>query len=118
MENLFLVCLIPPISIVEDIDEIRNNISQKYSVFESLKRPAHITLYNPVKISSQNQEEKFLKALNDAAYLNPFEQVLKNFNSFEPHTVYIDVFQNESIMRLQSQIKTALKPLNIFRRKM
>lgn len=51
MENLFLVCLIPPISIVEDINEIRTYISDKFNVHESLKRPAHITLYPPVKLS-------------------------------------------------------------------
>ncbi|MCZ4222143.1 2'-5' RNA ligase family protein [Pedobacter rhodius] len=113
MENLFLVCLIPPAPIVEDIDEIRNNISEKYSVFESLKRPAHITLYNPVKISSYEQEKKFFKVLEDASYLDAFEQVLRNFSSFAPHTVYIDVVQNDNIMKLQAQIKAALKPLNI-----
>lgn len=113
MENLFLVCLIPPASIIEDIDEIRNNISEKYNVFESLKRPAHITLYNPVKISSHEQEEKFFKVLENASYLDPFEQILRNFSSFAPHTVYIDVVQNDNIMKLQAQIKSALKPLNI-----
>ncbi|WP_316830128.1 2'-5' RNA ligase family protein [Pedobacter aquatilis] len=113
MENLFLVCLIPPLSIAEDIDEIRNNISEKYNVFESLKRPAHITLYNPVKISSLANEAKFFKALEDASYSDAFHQVLKNFNAFEPHTVYIDVEQNDGIMKLQSQIKSALKPLNL-----
>lgn len=110
MENLFLVCIIPPATIVDDIDEIRESIAAEYNVFESLKRPAHITLYNPVKISYE-QEKWFFKALEDASYLDSFEQVLKNFKSFPPHTVYIDVIQNDGIMKLQVQIKTALKPL-------
>ena len=68
MENLFLVCLIPPKDIVDDIDNLRNFISEKFKVFESLKRPVHLTLYDPVKITSLSQEESFFNALNNAAY--------------------------------------------------
>lgn len=60
MENLFLICLIPPTTIIEDVDVIRNDISEKYKVYESLKRPVHITLYNPVKIPSFELEKVFL----------------------------------------------------------
>jgi len=112
MENLFLVCIVPPISIIEDIDVIRNHISEKYQVFESLKRPAHITLYNPVKISSLEKEKQFFRALEDAAYSISFNQVIKNFNSFLQHTIYIDVEQNNDLMKLQAQLKSELKPLN------
>lgn len=111
MENLFLVCLVPPISIIEDIDEIRKFISEKFNVYESLKRPAHITLYNPVKLTSLAQEECFFSALDRAAYSAPFNQVLKNFNAFPEHTFYLDVEQNESIMNLKSAINKELKSL-------
>ncbi|MFC3562674.1 2'-5' RNA ligase family protein [Pedobacter jamesrossensis] len=113
MENLFLVCLIPPASIVEDIDAIRNDISDKYKVYVSLKRPAHITLYNPVKISSLEKEKIFFKALENAAFSESFSQIILNFNSFAPNTVYIDVDKNSHIMQLQAQIKLALKPLDL-----
>jgi len=113
MENLFLVCIIPPPAIVEDIDEIRAFISAKFNVHESLKRPAHITLYNPVKITSLIQEQRFFKALENASYSENFKQVIKNFNSFPEHTFYLDVEQNPGIMNLQTQIKTELKPLKL-----
>ncbi|MGM9478811.1 2'-5' RNA ligase family protein [Pedobacter sp. GSP4] len=117
MENLFLVCLIPPISIVEDIDEIRNYISNKFNVYESLKRPAHITLYPPVKLSSMETEKRFFKALEDASHNTPFTQVLRNFNSFPEHTFYLDAEQNEGIMNLEKQISTTLKPLKLIEKK-
>ncbi|RZL44661.1 MAG: 2'-5' RNA ligase family protein [Pedobacter sp.] len=113
MENLFLVCLIPPVSIVEDIEVIRNDISIKYNVLESLKRPVHITLYNPVKIDSLVTEKEFFKALENASYMESFSQILKNFNSFPQHTFYIDVEQNANLMKLQAQIKAELKPLKL-----
>jgi 2'-5' RNA ligase len=113
MENLFLVCLVPPVSIVEDIDEIRTYISEKFNVYESLKRPAHITLFPPVKLSSQETEKRFFKALEDAAFSIPFTQVLRNFNSFPEHTFYLDVEQNEEIINLEKQIKKALLPLKL-----
>jgi len=113
MENLFLVCLVPPVSVVEDVDEIRNYISDKFNVHESLKRPAHITLYPPVKLSSQEAERKFFNALEAASYLKAFSQVLKNFNAFPEHTFYIDVEQNEGIMNLEKQIRKELLPLKL-----
>lgn len=117
MENLFLVCLVPPASIIEDVDEIRNYISDKFNVHESLKRPAHITLYPPVKISSQETEKKFFNALKAASYFNPFNQVLKNFNAFPEHTFYIDVERNDGIMSLEKQIRTELQPLKLLDKK-
>ena len=113
MENLFLVCLIPPVSIVEDIDTIRNYISETFNVYESLKRPAHITLYNPVKITSLEMEERFFNTLASATYQDSFMQVLSHFGSFPSHTFYLNVEQNTGIMNLQSEIKTALKPLKL-----
>lgn len=113
MENLFLVCLVPPISIVEDIDEIRTYISEKFNVHESLKRPAHITLYPPVKLSSLEAENRFFKALGDALFNIPFTQVLKNFSSFPEHTFFLDVERNEGIINLEKQIRTALLPLKL-----
>lgn len=113
MENLFLICLIPPASIIEDIDEIRNYIADKFKVYESLKRPAHITLYNPVKITSRDTEERFFNALSTAAFSDSFTQVLLNFNAFPQHTFYLEAEQNPDIMNLQRQIKKALTPLKL-----
>lgn len=113
MENLFLVCLVPPVSIVEDIDEIRTYISEQFNVHESLKRPAHITLYPPVKLSSLEAENRFFKALRDASFNIPFTQVLKNFSSFPEHTFFLDVERNEGILNLEKQIRTALLPLKL-----
>lgn len=117
MENLFLVCLVPPADIVADIDEIRTYISDKFKVYESLKRPAHITLYPPVKLSSQEAEKKFFKALEGASFNIHFTQVLRNFNSFTERTFYLDVERNEGLMNLEKQITKALQPLKLLQRK-
>lgn len=111
MENLFLVCLIPPVTIVEDIDVIRNEIAEQFNVLESLKRPAHITLYNPVKLTSKEQEDRFFNKLDEVVFASPFTQVLKNFSSFPPHTVFIDVEHSDGLLNLQAEIKKILKPL-------
>lgn len=117
MENLFLVCIVPPVSIVEDIDEIRTYISEKFNVHESLKRPAHITLYPPVKLSSLEAENRFFKVLEDAAFSTAFTQVLKNFSSFPEHTFFLDVEKSEGIMNLEKQISKQLQPLKLIEKK-
>lgn len=113
MENLFLVCLIPPASIVEDIVEIRKAISSEFNVHESLKRPVHITLYNPVKITSKAEEQHFFDALEQASYAEPFTQTVKNFDAFAEHTFYIAVEQTVGIVNLEKEIRTHLKPLKL-----
>ncbi|MFD2286567.1 hypothetical protein GJU39_16710 [Pedobacter petrophilus] len=113
MENLFLICLIPPASIVEDVDKIRNYIADEFKVYESLKRPAHITLIAPLKITSGATEKRFFSALSTAVFSDAFTQVLSHFNAFPPHTFYLNVEQNRGIMSLQSEIKKALNPLKL-----
>ncbi|KQN35928.1 hypothetical protein ASE92_07245 [Pedobacter sp. Leaf41] len=113
MENLFLVCLIPPKDVVDDIHDLRNFISEKFTVFESLKRPVHLTLYDPVRITSLSQEENFFSALNNASYSESFDQILLNFNSFPEHTFYIDAEQNQGIINLKKQIDEELKPMKL-----
>jgi 2'-5' RNA ligase len=117
MENLYLVCLVPPTSIAEDIDEIRNYISEQFKVYESLKRPAHITLYPPVKLSSLEAENRFFKALEVASFNLPFTQVLKNFSSFPEHTFFIDVEKNDGIINLEKQLSKELQPLKLIEKK-
>ncbi|WP_293785642.1 2'-5' RNA ligase family protein [uncultured Pedobacter sp.] len=117
MENLFLVCLIPPTSISEDIDEIRTYISDKFNVHESLKRPAHITLYPPVKLTGYDAEKRFFNALEETSFHKPFTQVLRNFNSFPEHTFYLDVEQNEGLMLLEKQVNKALQPLKLIEKR-
>jgi len=117
MKNLFLVCLVPPLSIAEDIEEIRNYISHKFNVHESLKRPAHITLYPPVKLPSQEAEKRFFNALDAASFFSPFSQLLKNFGAFPEHTFFIGVERNEGIMALEKRIRKELLPLKLLDKK-
>jgi 2'-5' RNA ligase len=109
MESLYFIAIIPPADISHSIDEIRKQCSLDYKVYSALKPPVHITLAPPFKLPAE-METKLMASLETARNFAPFDQELKDFDSFPQHTVYINVVKTTGIALLHKQIKSVLKP--------
>lgn len=102
--NLYLLAILPPSYISEEIDEMRKELSAKYQVFAALKPPVHITLYRPVRIE-QAAEEHFIKMLKPVSASHyPFGQQIENFGSFNNKTLFVNTPKNPFIKSLQKDI--------------
>lgn len=111
MDDLYLIAILPPSDLSNEIDEIRKACAIEHHVYSALKPPVHITLIAPFKLNAMN-ERKLIKSLKSACSFQPFVQKLKNFDGFPEHTVYINAIKNDGISAVHKKIKTALKPFS------
>lgn len=108
MEYLFFVAILPPPSIRNDIEEIRNQCASDFQVYRALKPPVHITLIPPFKLESR-LEEKLISHLEQSRNFDPFEQQLKDYDGFPPRVVFIKAVKNPGIITLHKALKEKLK---------
>ena len=115
MQNRYFVAVIPPEKICTQITLIKKAISEKYESHAALNSPPHVTLHMPFNLANQ-KEKKFLQAIETwKLNITPFEVELKNYSSFEPRVVFINVNKNERLCNLQDTVIDFMKrEFNIF----
>lgn len=104
MISRFLIALIPPEPICEEITGFKKYCWEKYHSKGALSSPPHITLHMPFEW----REEK-TDVLNDtlqqvAKGHEDFIISLKNFSGFPPRVVFVNVESNKSLSSLQKDI--------------
>lgn len=92
----YLLMLNPPKRIRNEVKKIQEKFYGEYEHVQSKKSEPHVTLIhfrlNP------HHEEKLISDIEEiSAVQSPIEVVLKNFNHFGTHTIYIDV-KNVSVI--------------------
>lgn len=107
MKNLYLIAILPPQQLSEQVDDIRKECAEKYDIKAALKAPVHITLFRPFFLE-QEREIWLVKLLLPAANQAPFEQELENFDSFNMHVVFIRTIKNTFISLLQRNISATI----------
>lgn len=104
MKSLYLLGILPPPRLTEQIQEIRLECSKKFGVHKALKPPVHITLRPPFWVE-ETFEKQFIRLLNQqTVQLEPFKQVLENFDAFNPQVVYIRALKNPGLIALHQSI--------------
>ncbi|WP_417608002.1 RNA 2',3'-cyclic phosphodiesterase [Owenweeksia hongkongensis] len=113
---LYFIAIIPPSSVREELQGLKELFRDKYSSKASLNSPPHITLHMPFKFSDKKREKMLKSLANVAAHQEPFEVKLKNFSAFTPRVIYADIVENEALKELQRSIvevcRVDLKLLN------
>lgn len=94
----------PPAQLSEQIDEIRQELSDRYKIYAGLKPPVHITLFRPVNIE-ESTEVSLVKLLKPVCFNHkPFTQELLNFESFNIQTLFIKAVKHPFLGALQKDI--------------
>ena len=108
--TLYFVAVLPPEAIREEIKLLKLEIAEEFGAQHALKLPAHITLQKPLKVEEAN-ELVLLDCLDKfAKQQTTFRVNLKNFGSFAPRVLFIDVENKEPITRVFKELqKTLLK---------
>lgn len=109
------MALLPPPSLREEIQKLQLVFRDKYDSSHALKSPPHITLLNPFRLE-KSSAEKAMKLLKNISQLTlPFSVKLRDFSTFKPHTIFIDVKKSRPLIELQQKLEsTARDHSNIF----
>lgn len=107
----YFIAIVPPEPIAAGIYQLKEYFRDKYNTKASLNSPTHITLHMPFE---WEKEEKLLSAFKRFSF-DPFAIELKNFGSFPPRVIFVDLPRNNSLATMQQKLMTFCKTeLNLF----
>ena len=114
MLQKYFIAIIPPEPLLSEIQNIKQDIFEKYQSKGALRSPAHITLHMPFSFE-ESKEDKLINCLNEFKFDKSFLINLKNYNCFEPRVIFIDVQHQDELFGLQRQLVNHVKRgLNLF----
>lgn len=113
-KSLYFVAILPDQLFRDKVKSIKSRISKKYGTKAALRSPAHITLHMPFRWRP-DKEEKLFRALEDCATTQvKFEVDLKDYGSFPPRVIYLNVIETDELRDLWKMIVGAFaKKLNL-----
>ncbi|HBQ60572.1 MAG TPA: hypothetical protein DD671_13360 [Balneolaceae bacterium] len=105
MNQLYFIALIPPEPLKDQIQDIKLEVKEKFGSSHSLNAPPHITLLSPFRMDEEQEDQ--LDSLLEvfAQGFEPFEVQLKNFSTFPPRVVFIDVMKSTELQNLQQKLE-------------
>ena len=106
MKQLYFIALIPPTPLRDQIQDIKLEVKDKFNSSHSLNAPPHITLLSPFRMDEEQEDQ--LDSLLDvfAQGFHPFNVQLKDFSTFPPRVVFIDVIKSPALIELQEKLET------------
>lgn len=114
-EKQYFIALIPPEPIYDEALEQKEYFKTHYNSKASLNSPPHITLHMPFRWN-EDEEEWLMDQLKEFAKgIPPVAVRLKNFSSFPPRVIFINVELTNELEALQKNLQRYCKrALNLF----
>ncbi len=103
-DPLYFIAVLLPDQVSASIDQIKQNIAEKFQSRAALRSPPHITLHMPFRLADKKKEKLSMVLESFAQNQSPFELTLKDFDAFPPRVIYIGVTPNEQLDSLQSAL--------------
>jgi 2'-5' RNA ligase len=114
-EKLYFIAIVPPSPIYEETLEQKAYFKSKYNSKASLNSPPHITLHMPFRWNERDEEELSCHLKSFADENPPVTIQLKDFSSFPPRVIFINVVITPELENLQKNLQRYFKrQLNIF----
>ncbi|HBQ99856.1 MAG TPA: 2'-5' RNA ligase [Cyanobacteria bacterium UBA11691] len=100
----FFVALVVPSGFQEEVEQIKQEFSDRYQSRKAFNSPAHITLQPPFEWEPGNiqQVEESLEDFVGNTFPIPIQ--LDGFAAFPPKVIYINVVKTPELMALQSAL--------------
>ena len=114
MANMYFLALVTPREINEDILKWKQFMKERFDCVVALRSPAHITLIPPFWMDAHLEQDLETTLHIFSQQQIPFEIKLKDFESFAPRVIYVDVVPNEPLSDLQSQLQEHLIGSGLF----
>jgi 2'-5' RNA ligase len=111
---MYFIAVTAPPAVNEEVLSWKNFMQEQYGCKAALKSPAHITLVPPFNMDVNEQVflENCMKRFS--AQAAPFTVTLKNFSSFAPRVLYVDVVNNHDLEQLKLGLEKHLLSFSSF----
>ena len=106
--EMYFIALVAPEEIDQQIVKWKNFMKEKFGCMVALRSPAHVTLIPPFWMKEE-MENELIQSLNEfSAHQNQLMIQLKNFSSFKPGVLFVDVIKNEQLALLKTDLEDFL----------
>lgn len=107
--SLFFIALLPPVSIQEEVNQIKQYFSDRYASSHAQKSPPHITLQPPFEWNRE-AVEVLADCLNQfARERSQVPITLSGFAAFAPRVIFVNVLKTPELLNLQADLANHLK---------
>ena len=112
--KMYFVALVAPQEINEQVLKWKNFFKEHFQCIVALKSPAHITLIPPFWMKEELEPDLISSIIEFSTQKSKFEVILKDFASFKPRVIYIDVAKNEILQDLYDSLNDFICKLDKF----
>lgn len=109
--SLFFIALLPPETIQEEVNQIKQYFSDRYASSHAQKSPPHITLQPPFEWNRESVEvlEECLDRF--ASDRSEVPITLSGFAAFPPRVIFVNVLKTPELLNLQADLANYLKTI-------
>lgn len=108
MVKKYFLAIVIPEPFQTEIMGLKQYVSDNFKSKGALRSPAHITLHMPFEWKEE-KEEDLIQKLKMFTFNEPFSIQLKNFSSFPPRVIFVDVVPNNALNEFQKALVTHAK---------
>lgn len=112
-KHLYLIALVPPQTVLDDVLEFKNELKSQFGASHALKLLGHITLQMPFWMHENHRPTLMANLETFSKEQKSFPIFLNGFGSFSPRVIFIKINDHEAIIQLQDALQEAL-PESIF----
>lgn len=98
---LYFLAVLAPADVSEELTAFKQYAASNFESSRALHSPPHITLIPPFSWPTQRLSDVIREVERVAGAMPPFWLSLRNFNSFPPRVIFVDVPENEALTALQ-----------------
>jgi 2'-5' RNA ligase len=101
----YFIAIVIPEPLFTEIEAIKQDLFDEHGLKGALRSPAHITLHRPFEWKEE-KENALMERLTAFKFGKELSVELKDFASFEPRVIYVDVVKNDLLENLHKDLKT------------
>lgn len=108
-QKIYFAAILPNEEIQKEITSFKEYAAEHFNSKRALTSPPHITIQPPFKWNKHNLHpvQEVLSSVCEQQEI--FEVNLKNFNSFSPRVIFIDVEKTVGLMDFHHQVQSEMK---------
>jgi len=112
--NMYYIAIVAPEEINQQVLKWKNYFKENFGCTVALKSPAHITLIPPFWMMEdlENDLMNSIKEFSDTK--NKFEINLKDFGSFKPKVIFVDIVKSATLNGLHQSLTDFIYTQNKF----